>query len=639
MKEAVLNTVKTRFGRGQAANGRYLDSSQQRELERFGGKINKFGVNFAVYAVRYPPLGVAGSAVDDAKGELVLLCEAGRFESVREHLIEFGRQALNRETEAAGGFDREIQVYKLGERQQVLAVVLRNPVRQSQGLSSDPAGLATAKRAVAGLVALVDLGTWSVVDNVSSARSTGGRREHRAARTAGRSEPYERLAEALSSPARASSEYLVEMLRLLAMSFRAEAKAEEQIEKIGTELSQVYEEIVLLHRLSTNMKVTEADTNFLQMACDNLTNIVSVEGIAILLEKLVDDEKRLVIAAGSGLIDLDERAAGVLYSRLADEISSGKEVLLDSEVDSPFKYEWRDSVRSIIAVPLYSTEKSDPVLATSARNGSHIMGLMVAINRIDKDDFDSTDVKLFNSVANGCAVFIENGRLFKDLEELFIGSLKALTRSIDAKDKYTRGHSERVAFIARWIAEKLNDQQPLEEEQLHKVYLAGLLHDIGKIGIDEVVLRKQGKLTEKEMECIKKHPSIGAGILREIKQMREIVPGVLYHHERVDGKGYPNGLVGDEIPLIGKIIGLADSFDAITSKRTYRGARNVEQAIEEIKRGLGTQFDEKIGTSFINSDVFLLWDIIMKNSPDFIGIYDRSDFAGYGAAAVGTLIR
>lgn len=613
MKEAVLDTVKTHLGEDRV--GRSLSSSQRRELERFGEKVNKFGVNFAVCAVRGLAMPDGRHPVDNAKGELVLLCKAGRFESVEEQLIEFGRQALSRqETEAAQAFNREVQVYRIGERRQVLAAVLR---KESQGLT--------------GLVALIDLGAWSVSGNVSSAKSSGKRPE--------RSEPCERLAEVLSTPAQASCEYLTEFLILLAKSFRAEAKADEQIEKVGTELAQVYEEIVLLHRLSTNMKVTEADTNFLQMACDSLTNIVSVEGIAILLEKVVDDEKRLVVAAGSGLIDLDERTASVLYSRLADEVNSGKEVLLDSEVDSPFKYEWQDSVRSIIAVPLCSTDKPEPVLAASARRSNHIIGLMVAVNRIDKDDFDSTDVKLFNSVANGCAVFIENGRLFKDLEELFIGSLKALTRSIDAKDKYTRGHSERVAFIARWIAEKLSEQQPLEEGQLHKIYLAGLLHDIGKIGIDEAVLRKQGKLTEQEMECIRKHPSIGAGILREIKQMREIVPGVLYHHERVDGKGYPNGLVGDEIPLIGKVVGLADSFDAITSKRTYRNARTVDQAIEEIRKGLGTQFDEKIGNSFINSDVHQLWDIIMQNNPDFVGVYGRSDFAGYGAAAVGTLIR
>jgi putative two-component system response regulator len=239
-------------------------------------------------------------------------------------------------------------------------------------------------------------------------------------------------------------------------------------------------------------------------------------------------------------------------------------------------------------------------------------------------------------VASGCAVFIENGRLFKDLKELFVGSLKALTSSIDAKDKYTRGHSERVAFISRWIAERLSEQEQLDEEQIHKIYLAGLLHDIGKIGIEEPVLRKQGKLTKRELDIIKKHPSIGAGILHEIKQMRDIVSGVLYHHERIDGKGYPSGLAGEQIPLTGKIVGLADSFDAMTSKRTYRGAKTVEQALAEIEKGFGTQFDEKVGRVFLESDVYQLWDIIRNG---FSEIYRSSNFIEYGTAAVGTLIR
>ena len=166
--------------------------------------------------------------------------------------------------------------------------------------------------------------------------------------------------------------------------------------------------------------------------------------------------------------------------------------------------------------------------------------------------------------------------------------------------------------------------------------MAGLLHDIGKIGIDEVVLRKKGKLTEQEFSRIKLHPSIGAGILYEIKQMREIVPGVKCHHERIDGKGYPNGLVGDQIPLTGKIVGLADSFDAMTSKRTYRDAMTVEQALAEIEKGLGSQFDEKIGRIFLESDVYQLWDSIRDGLGE---IFQNSTSTEYGAAAVETLIK
>jgi len=562
-----------------------LATSQIYELEEFGGRIKKFGVNFAVF---------------DATGELVLLCEGEKFKSSKQQLTEWTRQVLDQSGMKSSTDAADMSVRRFGDENIALGVVLKS------------ARVCNKSRGVVG-TALIDLG-----DTLSDpARNVS-------------------CDECGAGPDRIDSEYFAEMLRLLTEKFKAETKAEEQIEMVGTELAQTYEELVLLHRLSTNMKVTEADSNFLQMACDSLTEIVSVEGIAILLEKAVDDERHWVIAAGSGLIDIDEQRAAILHSRLTDDINSGKEALLDSEVDSPFRYDWPGRINNIIAVPLFGKEKAESHFAGKNKTCNSIMGFMVAINRIGKQDFDSTDVKLFNSVAGGCAVFIENGRLFKDLKELFIGSLKALTSSIDAKDTYTHGHSERVAFISRWIAEHLSERELLEEEQIHKVYLAGLLHDIGKIGIDEAVLRKKGKLTEQEFSRIKKHPSIGAGILREIQQMRDIVPGVLCHHERIDGRGYPNGLVGEKIPLTGKIVGLADSFDAMTSKRTYRNAMTVEQALAEIERGLGTQFDEKLGRIFLESDVYKLWDIIRDG---FGEIYGSNSSEEYGTAAVGTLIR
>jgi HD-GYP domain-containing protein (c-di-GMP phosphodiesterase class II) len=556
-----------------------LGPSQLRALEEFGGRITRFGVNFAVC---------------DTDGEIVLLCGGGVFESDAEQLMQASRQALSEGEHRSANGGTGSAVWQFGDENVVLAAVLksnydRNKLPQAAGL------------------VLIDSGN-------ASGDMRSGRAVH------------------------ADSAYWMEILRLLVENFQASTKADEQIEMVGTELAQTYEELVLLHKLSTNMKVTEHDANFLQMACDSLTEIIAVEGIALLLEKNVENEQQLAVAAGSGLIDLNEQMAAILYSRMAEEISKGKEALLDSEVDSPFKYDWPESIRNVMAVPLCGKDKTESTLGEKTQDGARIIGMMVAVNRIGKQDFDSIDVKLFNSVASSCAVFIENGRLFRDLKDLFIGSLKALTNSIDAKDQYTRGHSERVAFISRWIAERLSEKEPLKEEQLHRIYLAGLLHDIGKIGISEAVLCKQGKLTDEEFECIRKHPSIGAGILREIKQMRDIVPGVLCHHERLDGKGYPNGLVGEQVPLIGRIVGLADSFDAMTSKRTYRDARNIEQALAEVEKGLGTQFDEKIGRIFLDSDVYRLWDIL-QGGPGFVGVYGEGSLSEYGAAAVGTLVR
>jgi HD-GYP domain-containing protein (c-di-GMP phosphodiesterase class II) len=267
-------------------------------------------------------------------------------------------------------------------------------------------------------------------------------------------------------------------------------------------------------------------------------------------------------------------------------------------------------------------------------DASCLIGILVAVNRLDKPDFDSADIKLFNSVATNCAVFVENGRLFKDLKELFIGSLKALTSSIDAKDRYTRGHSERVASIARWIAEKYSEFEFLDQEQIHNIYIAGLLHDIGKIGISEAVLCKNGKLTDDEMENIKKHPSIGAAILSQIKQMQDMVPAVLYHHERIDGKGYPSRLTGKDIPLAAKIIGLADSFDAMTSERPYRPAMKIEKALSEIKNNLGTQFDEKIGRVFLESNIYDFWESLQHKSA---ALFSEKEFIEAGENAVETV--
>lgn len=563
--------------------GHSLSRSQLDRLEQFAARIVRFGVNFAVC---------------DTTGKILLLHNGGRFDSRKEQLAEASRHIINSAGGGDSATDADTPLWRFTDGNTILAV----PLGPACAAHDSPDHLA---------VAFLDLGDCPFeAEQPAPAHACG------------------------TTSAHTPLQYFAEMLHLLRENFQSTAETE--IEVLGTELAKVYEELVLLHKLSTNMKVTESDANFLQMACDSITDIVPAEGIAVLLEKTIDSDEKLVIAAGSGLIDIDDHLAGILHSRLTEEINRGTEALLDSEVDAPFKYEWPVAIKNIIAVPLLGKEKVDSPFAQKTKAGICIIGMMVAVNRLDKPDFDSTDVKLFNSVAGQCAVFIENGSLFNDLKELFIGSLKALTNTIDAKDQYTRGHSTRVALVSRWIAERLAVQEDLKEEQIHKIYLAGLLHDIGKIGIDERVLRKNGKLTDDERDCIRQHPSVGAGILRGIKQMRDVVPGVLWHHERVDGKGYPDGLSARDIPLTGKIVGLADSFDAMTSKRTYRDAMTVEQALAEITKGIGTQFDEKVATVFLQSDVYELWDIIQGTFPE---IYRTADSSEYGTAAVGTLIR
>src|SRR5207302_5656747 len=185
--------------------------------------------------------------------------------------------------------------------------------------------------------------------------------------------------------------------------------------------------------------------------------------------------------------------------------------------------------------------------------------------------------------------------LFEDVRDLMMGVLHSLTSAVDAKDPYTCGHSERVAVLSRRLAREM----ALPAQLVERIYMAGILHDVGKIGVPESVLHKTGKLTVEEFDQMKKHPQIGARILADIKQVQDLIPGVLYHHERYDGKGYPTGLSGENIPLMGRLICVADCFDAMTSNRTYRRALPLEVAMIEVHRCAGTQFDPAMAEAFL----------------------------------------
>ena len=193
---------------------------------------------------------------------------------------------------------------------------------------------------------------------------------------------------------------------------------------------------------------------------------------------------------------------------------------------------------------------------------------------------------------------IELNRLQKDLasevekrgrqnEELFLGIVKSLAAAIDAKDTYTNGHSVRVADYSAEIARRAG----YDVSALQRIYITGLLHDVGKIGIPDAIINKNGKLDDEEYAIIKTHPEKGAAILSNIQDMPELSIGAKWHHERFDGKGYPEGLMGEDIPEMARIIAIADAYDAMTSNRSYRGALPQEKVREQIENGKGSQFD------------------------------------------------
>jgi HD-GYP domain-containing protein (c-di-GMP phosphodiesterase class II) len=177
---------------------------------------------------------------------------------------------------------------------------------------------------------------------------------------------------------------------------------------------------------------------------------------------------------------------------------------------------------------------------------------------------------------------------------MFAGTVHALINAIDAKDPYTRGHSDRVAAFARLLAEAAK----LSDDMVARSYLCGTVHDLGKIGVPEAVLCKPGRLTDEEFALIKAHPEIGHRILRDIPHLQEVLPGVLEHHEKWDGSGYPNRLKGEAISLLGRVVCIADCFDAMTSARVYRPGRPVAEVLAEIERCAGTHFDPELAKAF-----------------------------------------
>jgi len=302
---------------------------------------------------------------------------------------------------------------------------------------------------------------------------------------------------------------------------------------------------------------------------------------------LVEGDK-LVFAAASGTKTAAIRKVYLdRYEGVAGSVLRSGEFVLIEDVTKDTRFSRKTDMmsgfttRSILAVPLDSEEK--------------IIGVLEVVNKKDGKMFDDNDIKLLNSLATSAAIAINKARLYKDLNELFLSTIKAIANAIEAKDPYTRGHSDRIRTYSLLIAKELG----LKEQDIKNLEIAALLHDVGKIGVPEALLRKQGSLTPEENAEMMKHPVIGAEILFSIKQLEAAIPGIRHHQERYDGKGYPDKLKGEDIPVLARIIAVADTFDAMTSNRPYRMAMPDQDALKELEHCAGVQFDEKCVRAFV----------------------------------------
>lgn len=244
-----------------------------------------------------------------------------------------------------------------------------------------------------------------------------------------------------------------------------------------------------------------------------------------------------------------------------------------------FEKEPQLPVQSLIAVPL--------------RMKQRLLGWIGVVSFTKGKRFDEGQRKMLSIVASRAAAAIENARLYEDLRATFQQTIEGLAKAIDKMDRYTAGHSDRVATYAMYLATKLG----LPPDQIEIVRQSALMHDIGKLGC-VLNLNKPGKLTQDEYEQFKKHPGYGRDILEPIKFLHPLIPGVHLHHERWDGRGYPLGLKGNDVPLMARIIAVADTYDAMTSDRAYRRSLPHEVAVTEIERCSTTQFDPEVSHAF-----------------------------------------
>jgi HD-GYP domain-containing protein (c-di-GMP phosphodiesterase class II) len=357
------------------------------------------------------------------------------------------------------------------------------------------------------------------------------------------------------------------------------AGLEHELDSLSGQLANAYEELSLIYQISSGMKVNRRASEFFKQTCLDVLETMGVRGVGVALQadSLSGQEPVLY-----GHLSLPPGQVHRLAKELLEILSTRKSPLLINDLSKDKTLSWlAQYARQLLAVPLQRQEE--------------VLGCIYTLDKA-AGEFDSVDSKLLNSIGNESAIYLENAMLFDDVHSLMMGLLHSLTSAVDAKDAYTCGHSERVALLSRHLAQEIK----LSEHGVERIYMAGLLHDVGKIGVPEAVLQKTGKLTNEEFELMKKHPEIGARILHDIKQIEDIIPGVLHHHERYDGKGYPANLSGQGIPLMGRIICLADCFDAMTSNRTYRRALPLEVALTEIRRCSGTQFDPELAEAFLS---------------------------------------
>ncbi len=341
-------------------------------------------------------------------------------------------------------------------------------------------------------------------------------------------------------------------------------------------IAQKNRQLNFINEISASITSNLSLNNLDQLLTETCKNIVTTVGVPLCTIRIKDDKGLLNLKAASGKYKdlVKANSIDAFDGKLKDVmVSRQPSVFLSTEkVDQPGRVS-----------ELFETGKLKNLLVLPLKTNDDTVGILSIGGDIA---YDGDYTSLFSSLANNIAFAVEKSKLYQDLKSFYINIIMTLVAAMEAKDPYTQGHALRVSTYSVKIANELG----LTPDEIEDIEIAGILHDIGKIGISDVILSKPGMLTTEEFEIVKLHPSIGMRILDAINISENIKSAILYHHLRLDLKGYPAGQNIESLPLFARIVGVADALDAMTSHRSYKKAMCASEVEEELMRHAGTQF-------------------------------------------------
>jgi len=348
-----------------------------------------------------------------------------------------------------------------------------------------------------------------------------------------------------------------------------EAALEHEVGALSQQLAYSTDEVSLLHGLTERLNLMHTVRDLAGLSLQRVHGLIDAEGHILFITDAHGDEHCFI----EGEVPFNAAGLDRLKACLTEHV--GQRTFVRNELAASLGGESFPGLESLVAAAI--------------GDGPRRRGWIISCN-LRYGHFGLVEANLLNTVARLLNTHSQNQQLFHEQDELLVDFVRTLVSTLDAKDPYTRGHSERVALIARRLSQHLG----LSEDEQNDIYLSSLLHDIGKVGIDDRILSKPDQLTAEEFAHIQRHPDIGYQILKPLRHMQAILPGVRSHHEAYNGRGYPQGLAGDEIPLMARIIAVADSYDAMSSDRPYRRGISVERVEDIFRRGSGEQWDRRV---------------------------------------------